>query len=141
MTRRHEAAALLARISSYLVIDSCPDHRDRRVGGGVALLRADDFFQERLTADAWPETVLDHDLVGVAKGTAPGGDVDQARAIVDLLRSELERFANGGSNRIKTEEDIEMVIRAARTACKRAGVDFPDLPFRSFAGWMNPRSI
>lgn len=101
-------------------------------------MRPDDFFQEHLTADAWPETVLDRDLIdSVAKGTARATDVDQSAAILELLRSELEAFANGGSNRIKDDADIELVIRAARMACKRAGVEFPNLPFRNFASWMS----
>jgi hypothetical protein len=73
---------------------------------------------------------------GILEGDLPGvSDLEMAEATLDLLQSEFEKFANGSLNKVKDGKDIELLIRAGRMACKRAGVVFPSLPFRNFATW------
>jgi hypothetical protein len=74
----------------------------------------------------------------VIKGDIPGvSDLEMAEATLDLLHTELETFANGSTNRIKDDDDLELVIRAARISCKRVGLAFPSLPFRNLSTWQS----
>jgi hypothetical protein len=100
-------------------------------------MRPDDFFAEETSSDGWTTSAFNREVAeAVIKGDLAGvSDVEMAEATLGLLQSELENFANGGTNRVSDDHDIELVIRAGRMACKRAGVDFPGLPFRNLSTW------
>lgn len=102
-------------------------------------LRPDDFFETaEATAPLYLETYTFRSdfALNVLAGKVEGiSDLEAADVAVRLLRSELERYGTSGGNRIQHDEDLELLFRIARSACKRVGIEFPKLPFRTFHGF------
>jgi hypothetical protein len=102
-------------------------------------LRADDFFE---TVEATPPLYLETHtfrsdfalnlLAGKVEGIS---DLETADITVRLLHSELERYGTSGGNRIEEDDDLELLFRLARAACKRVGIELPRLAFRTFNGF------
>ncbi|UQS22878.1 hypothetical protein L1857_08630 [Amycolatopsis thermalba] len=101
-------------------------------------MRPDDLLIADTSGDPWSatSTELRRDLLESAiKGEAADeDDLELADALVRLAHRELEGFATQG-NVITEDADSELLLRACSVACKRVGVDFPDLPFRDFSGF------
>lgn len=101
-------------------------------------MRPDDLFASTASDDLWgiANTELRRDLLeSVIKGEVTSeDDLELADALVRLAHRELEGYATRG-NVITEDSDIELLLRACALACKRVGVEFPDLPFRDFSGF------
>lgn len=59
-------------------------------------------------------------------------DVDLADGLVRLARNELASFGTGGGTQLD-DEDMQLVLRACTSICRRINVQFPNLPFRNLA--------
>ncbi len=100
-------------------------------------MRSEDFFETLAPAGGWDletfqfkrslaEAVLAGDVTAAS-------DLEMADVVVNLLHAELEGYGTDSKNRIREDRDIELLVRAARMACKRIAIDFTKLPFRNFA--------
>lgn len=109
---------------------SLQGHRDR-------VVRPENFFEALAPVAALDlETFqFKRDVAeAVLAGEIPGAsDLEVADVVVNLVHVELEGYGTDSKNRLRDDRDVELLIRAARMACKRIAVDFPKLPFRNFA--------
>lgn len=62
-------------------------------------------------------------------------DVDLADILIRLLHQELEAFETHGRTRVTEDDDFRLLVRACQRVTKRAGVIFPELPFRDLPGF------
>ena len=100
-------------------------------------MRSDDFFEAPAPAGAL-DLEISHFKRNVAEAVLAGeilgaSDLEVADVVVNLVHVELEGYGTDGKNRLREDRDVELLIRAARMACKRVAIDFPKLPFRNFA--------
>lgn len=95
-------------------------------------MKIDDLF-----ATDWPGSTLRTDLIKDAlKGPLEGcTDVDLADTLVRLLHQELEAFGTHGRVSITDDDDFRLLVRTCQRVTKRAGVSFPNLPFRDLSGF------
>jgi hypothetical protein len=100
-------------------------------------MRPDDFFM--LDArDLESSPLLRRELLqAILAGNAElGSDIDVADALVQLTHQEFEGYGTHGKQRLHDDDDVDLVSRAARSVCKRIGVEFPQLPFHNFSAFL-----
>jgi hypothetical protein len=101
-------------------------------------MREDDFFAAGWDPDSgsFSGERLRQDLLRqVINGPLPDvPDIELCDVLADLTHAEFTAFATGKAQRI-TDADSRLLLRAYRAVCTRAGIAFPDLPFRDLEGF------
>ncbi len=101
-------------------------------------MRPDDLFQsDSSDIEAPPRfrrEILEDFLTG--KGVL-GGPIDAADILVRLAHVEFEGYGTHGKQRIRDDEDANLLLRATKVACQRARIPLPELPFRDFTSFYN----
>ncbi len=99
-------------------------------------MRSDRFFNSSGGSnpfDDWNER-LDTDLIkSLRVGPSAGmDDIETAIALTELLKIDFECYGTDGTQRIRSDSDINLCLRAQGMILERLGIDF-DLPWRDFA--------
>lgn len=103
-------------------------------------MKPDDFFEVLVADDTIeaPETtrVLNEALVQRLRvGPIPHGpDITVIPAFIALIHREYEAFGTGNHQTITLEQSA-LVLKVAKVAVRRVGLELPELPFRDFDGF------